>query len=233
MSGLSQRMLARHGGLVAVICATHVFAACASAELLRISPSDDNYGRDFQRDGQFDMLGNPASEVLFVWISATIGEERAGFEFDLANVPHGAQIITAHFNASYQASGGPPGSRISWHGYAGDGVVSLDDLELSNVLANTSAFVGDYSIDVTPHLRSLHASGVPFAGFSIRAESEIQSTWVSSESSGFPSLRPRLELTFVVPEPGTALTLLTVLPLARRLSHRNRRASNSAAAGST
>jgi hypothetical protein len=137
MSGLSQRMLARHGGLVAVICATHVFAACASAELLRISPSDDNYGRDFQRDGQFDMLGNPASEVLFVWISATIGEERAGFEFDLANVPHGAQIITAHFNASYQASGGPPGSRISWHGYAGDGVVSLDDLELSNVLANT------------------------------------------------------------------------------------------------
>ncbi|QDT56118.1 FG-GAP repeat protein [Caulifigura coniformis] len=95
-----------------------------------ITASVDGYARDANRDGVFTVLDD-TSETLLTRLStsATIGAERAMFEFDLTATSTALSVSSATFivNVSQVGKNGAVLPKINLFGYSGDGTLTLDD----------------------------------------------------------------------------------------------------------
>jgi N-acetylneuraminic acid mutarotase len=94
-------------------------------------------------------------------------EDRGIIEFDISSIS--APVESAKLNLRVYASTGPYPFTVNVYWYLGDGLLTTSDWG-SGALLTTFSYAGQASVtlDVTPALRALVASGARFAGFNFR-----------------------------------------------------------------
>lgn len=214
--------------LLGLALAATALAPPARAEL--IYPTADGYGVDRPPFGPFDAL--VLGGVLNVSDTQNL-REVAALEFLLPDLGPGSVVESATLTlTALGAFGGPV---VQVHGYAGDGVIDLGDLDASNLLAATGpiAGAGAVALDVTAFVRSLAQGGMPYAGFVLRTATPDSSVTFYAVEEADVGLRPVLDVRITaVPEPG-GLTLLGLGGVAVAAAARARRRSRDVvAAGS-
>jgi hypothetical protein len=170
----------------------------------------------FDNDNVIAILAPPSD----VDITLLPTHERGGVEFDFAGVPAGATITQATLLLTLLASGVEAGDAAQVHGYPGDGVVAVADLNTVNQVGSFSGPIAgsttfEVPIDVS-FIQSLVDSNALFAGFMVQGvgtpgNSVVFAFW--GTSTGVPPEdrppAPELEIEFQqpVPEPGSLLLL--------------------------
>ncbi len=154
-------------------------------------------------------------------------------EFDISGIPAGASVDSAQLLVIGEGAGWNQGASpldIFVHGYTGDGIVGLDDFEVSNQIAgpfrqeivNNQLQRTDIDADVTGFVQSLIDAEALFAGFTGHVGAPLSPINFSVEFiprerfPGCPEFSPCPKLTVTyTPEPDTALSsLLALLTLA-------------------
>lgn len=133
---------------------------------------------------------------------------RTALEFDISAVPAGSTINTA--TLSMRVSWVEGTRNIALHGYAGDGVVQLDDFSGNGLVDSTILNPGPQSVifNVAGFINSLVTDGEMFVGFNLREDPanvwnfcvlplDMDLSWLSIDFTS-PA---------AVPEPATILLL--------------------------
>jgi hypothetical protein len=127
---------------------------------------------------------------------------RAGMEFALAGVL--PTVVEAKLRFNVETVQNPPAAYRT-HGYAGDGVVTAEDLTVNNQIAATANTDDLREVDVTAFVQSLVTQQASHAGIVL---SGFAGGRGFSMTSGEPFvLSPTLTITSI-PEPTAALTAL-------------------------
>jgi hypothetical protein len=152
--------------------------------------------------------------------------ERGGVEFGFAGIPAGASITSATLLLTLLPSGVSAGDATEVHGFTGNGVIDLADLNVVNPVGSfTGPLPGDMTVGVAidpGFIQSLLDTNSTFAGFMVQGigtpgNSVVFAFWGTSFTVP-PEDRPpapelRIEFQPAVPEPGTLLFLGTGLGL--------------------
>lgn len=213
------RQMLMLGWLAAALVGGFGYQTNAEAALILINPTDDARGIDHLLDGNFICCHDDG----LVTVTRTSFEERVGIEFALAALPSHAAITAATLTLHLPTDTTRPNT-ADVHGYAGDGMITDEDLTVSNLLTNFVVSVaGSVDIPIDPtFIQGLLTADADFAGFMLRNMTEpsgVFTIWTSS--SGFEHLYPTLAIEYeLVPEPGSLMLLGTGLILGARRASR-------------
>ncbi len=210
------------------LLAAMALPAPSHAALISITPSDDRRGIDGFLDGMFDALQfDPGQNTVTL---SMFFEERAALEFPLAALPADAQIVASALTLHLPALPAVANS-ADVHGYAGDGVVQVADLDTANLLTGFAVNALSVSVPIpTAFLQGLLDADEPFAGFVLRnvtVPTGVFSIW-TIDAIGQEAFFPRLDIEYEsaqVPEPGTLLLAAAGLAVWRGRARRRRRTS--------
>jgi hypothetical protein len=155
---------------------------------------------DFPYDGAFDSISGGlearSSRVTYLNYFVT---KRALIEFDLSAVSTSVAVRSAvlHFTVIGAGHGGG-GVQLNFHGYPGDGAITLADATAGNSLVASTVVstAGAHQVDLTAFVQQLISSGSRIAGLNIRTGNEAATSnvdehvyiraWPSS-SATFPA----------------------------------------------
>lgn len=206
----------------AVFCSSSLYAA-----LISVTASISDRGRDSNNDGIYtSVFGNPSVVQISISPSGTLGlQEATAVEFPLASIPLGSTIDSVLLRLAPQSSitsnlGISATETATIHGYSGDGVISVADLNVNNLVGTIPGPTPDGFVTTiidTMFIQSLVDATATHAGLLFNAvQTATTSTFYSFRSaySGAPQeLRPHLLIEISdsneVPEPVT-LSLLGV-----------------------
>jgi PEP-CTERM motif len=152
--------------------------------------------------------------------------ERGGVEFAFAGIPAGASITSATLFLTLVPSGISAGDTAEVHGFTGNGVIDLADLNVVNPVGSFSGpLPGDmtFGVAIDPgFVQSLLDTNSGFAGFMVQGlgtpgNDVVFAFWGTSFTVP-PEDRPpapelQIEFQPAVPEPGTLLLLGTSVGL--------------------
>lgn len=152
------------GLLISVLIPTQASATVVDFRYTVAGTASD----DGPQDGVFDAF----SPLNFGSVNNNgFASFRTALEFDISAVPAGSEINAATLTIFV---GFVEGARqIAVNGYAGDGIISLDDFSLNRLVGDATLNPpGSQAVifDATAFLERLVTSGEPFAGFNIRED---------------------------------------------------------------
>lgn len=139
-----------------------------SAHALAISASDQRTSCNLSFPCGLPSLGPGQADDL-------LGEpllQKSAIEFSLAGLTEisnaNLRLVATAFSAYPEVFVNDPVLEI--HGYSGDGIVQLADLDVSNLLLTSQPItsLGVYTFDVTSYVATLVAGGAYYAGFAVR-----------------------------------------------------------------
>jgi hypothetical protein len=218
------------GVLFVSLAVSACFPVPVAAVPLHIFPTDDDRGLDALLDGNFLCCQLDSGQAT---VTLTTFEERAALEFGLAGVPVDAVVASATLTLSVPVA--PLAvNTIAVHGYAGDGVITVADLTLENLLTTFQVnAAGSAVIPIDPSfIQDLLIGNETFAGFALRNVTDPSGVFTFyTVDSGFEQFNPILTLDVdsvqAVPEPGS-IVLVGVALAAWRVRRRFRRRCPSA-----
>jgi hypothetical protein len=199
--------------LACAAAALMVAGTASAAAALTILSSVNGFVRDSFADGVPDSV-NPVVIEIQKLDNTGNPEDRGVIEFDISGLSSPVTLATLNLLTVIDTID-PPWT-VSVSGYAGDGVLGLDDF--ANTAGVTSFVIHtetSFSVDVTPFINSMITAGETFAGFNLRIASVPGFLVFSPNGTG-----PLPELSVDLPEPTTALLLacgLVGLGVRRRL----------------
>jgi hypothetical protein len=171
-----------------------------------------------QGSGPFSIDTSSSSAGVMDWNYSPYQKGRGLLEFNVASIPQGAQIQWAKLEVyvsglQTQFSIGP---NLQIVGYAGDGVVSVDDVSRSATLIGTSGQlndsngVGTLSWDLDPASLGSLISSDNYLGIQIRPGVNPERQARIELNNGATSGRtPYLAMAYTIPEPSSLALLLT------------------------
>jgi len=145
----------------------------------RIEVLADGFATDNPINGTFDSLDTISNSVkaLYTWVNYIPRYilMRSLLEFDTAELSSLGNTITysrLHLDAVQRS--GSSTTEISLYGYAGDGIVTIDDADTSSNYINSVSLsdLGGFFFDITDHMQLIQLDATSYAGFQIRAASE-------------------------------------------------------------
>lgn len=183
-----------------------------------VSVDGELIDRDF--DGSFENIRQDGKlQVTSFRNSSQVPfDVRAALEFDLSAVPTDRDLISASFVGVVSGTGTPPNTtELSFDllGYSGNGLIELADAHASDttvgVLTIPAGFpgFGPHEVALDREFVAARLLGGEVLGLLARSEENTGSIAIVSSRGSQAEQRPLLRLT-LVPEPGTALLLLTV-----------------------
>jgi hypothetical protein len=214
----------------ALVLTVGAWDAGAATILVTATVSDRGFD-DFPWDGlSAGVFGNPGViQITTPPVNTLIGtEERSAVEFPLATIPTGSVIdsVILQLTPTFQNIGLGAGSVGAVHGYPGDGVIQVADLNDSTLVASLVGPTPDgplmFALPAS-WLQSLVDAASPFAGLMFKGIPGPTAVTYDFQSafSGVPvAERPTLAVEYhagevpVVPEPGTIIMLGSGLALA-------------------
>jgi hypothetical protein len=146
----------------AIALLSAVIAPWSDAGSIQVRPTSDRDGASQVNadTGPFalrpDGLGS-----LIVGSGFSGGTYRSGMEFSLASIT--GQVTQATFSFNIEITSDPPAAYRT-HGYAGDGIVTATDLEISNEIAPIQTTTSPPQVDITSFIQSLIVQHKPYAG---------------------------------------------------------------------
>jgi hypothetical protein len=184
--------------------------ASAEAAVIAVGATSDDWG-----DPDIGLSGDPGDIFLRVFgrtDSPSVPIRRGAMEFDISSIAAGSVITSA--NLFFADRGTTTTAQMQLHGYSGDGLVQVSDLNDATFLSffNTDTQDPDrnFNIDVTGFIQALISVDVDFAGFMLRATTEGSNVFngadIASREYSDLAARPRLTVNFApaqVPEPLT------------------------------
>jgi hypothetical protein len=196
---------------VVVLCLS-VAAFASHAAVINVFPIEDQSANDANLDGVWDTLSPPDQNVLLVYNGGSTYNFRVAMEFDVGQLPANAKVNSATLRVTYDGANGMPQPSMQFHGFAGDGSISLADFNLQNPIGPLfNGFGPGYTVDVTSFVQSLPTQGSDYAGFMIENVVWLQTALKSSEDAD-QSLWPRLTIDYELgAEPPPAVPLPAAL----------------------
>ena len=200
------------GAVLVMTCTSWLLPAPAAADLILISPTDDDRGADVMPvDNNF---GCCFFDPGFATVSLNaFMQEAGGLEFDISSLPADA-LITSVTLTLFMANLGAAENGVL-HGFAGNGTVEGADLGVSNLLlsfvvpAAGLMFQQDFDV-ATAFLQGLVDAGEGFAGFTLRNETPGGGAYnFFTVDSPVAALHPVLAIEYqtAVPEPASLMLL--------------------------
>ena len=137
--------------VVLVFVLSFAIAYPISAATIELYPESDRTAQDDDMDGTFDTLFPETDTILHVSLELSgarlpsffyKGECRSALEFDISTIPIGSTILSAIFIIEKDGSGSCHEAgelSIFMHGYAGDGVVTIPDMSIDNMIKKDDA----------------------------------------------------------------------------------------------
>ena len=209
-----------------------VGACDAGATTIMITATVSDRGIDvFPWDGvSASVFGNPSVIQITTPPTGTLmgSEERSGVEFPLGTIPTGSVIdsVTLRLSPLSQNIGLSAGEAGAVHGYAGDGVIEVEDLNDSTLVASLVGPTPDGPLMVVlpaNWFQSLVDAASPFAGLMFKGVpgSTVVTYNFESAFGAVPADdRPTLAVEYhadeipAIPEPSTMTLLGSALALA-------------------
>jgi PEP-CTERM motif len=198
------------GAALAFTFASWLVARPVAADLIVITPTDDDRGTDpIPFDGNFGCcLFDPGQATAT--LTQTL-EEAVGLEFDISALPAGAQIASVTLGLFINNPPSGPDSAVL-HGYAGNGSVEGADLGVSNMLLSfmVPATGNQFPLDLdvpTQFLQGLVDGGEGFAGFTLRNQTPGGGSFsIYTIDWGDETVHPTLAIEFqAIPEPASLI----------------------------
>lgn len=165
---------------------------------LNISPLDARA----RRTGTSGWTVDAAATSMPVYRSDAFSlEDRAIMEFPLAGIPHRSMILSARLMFSPSLRNFPPDPVIEFHGYAGDGALTVGDAARPFNLIGTQVVLDFVRYTTTlnaAYVQSLIGINTHFGVYGYQPVAESQTGLFAAESV-LPDMRPVLEVRFVPP----------------------------------
>jgi hypothetical protein len=192
---------------------------CAALNPYNVSLSAviDASGNDANNDKKWDTIRFDSLSLLAYNAQPDGYNWRAAIEFDVSSIPSSADILSAVFRIRYNGANGMPAETLQFHSYAGDGLITFSDFEVSNQIGPLYNAFGPgsgksfYEVPATSFVQSLLADHESYAGFMVMNRAWNQTAFYSR--LGGPSYEPRLDITYAIPEPAVWSLLLSALGL--------------------
>jgi hypothetical protein len=188
------------------ICLTTLLAmGCAvsnaSAQTITLIPVEDATGTGTSASGPITSIGPLGNFNIEAYAEDPFGMQRLAMEFDITSLPPANQIGSATLSWVHYFGAGT----FDVHGYAGNGLIEVADMNLSNVLLPAVPVPGWIAMDVTAFVKGLVTSGESYAGF-MGSNTELRANHpkIYAKDAMTFALQPKLIVT-QVPEPATAM----------------------------
>jgi hypothetical protein len=177
-------------------CVSH-----ASAQTITLIPVEDATGTGTSAAGPITSIGPLANFNIEAYAEDPHGMQRLAMEFDITSLPPANQIGSATLSWVHYIGAGT----FDVHGYAGNGIIEVADMNLSNVLLPAVPVPDWIAMDVTSFVKGLVTSGESYAGFmGANTAPRDNHPKIYAKDALFSYQWPKLIVT-QVPEPSTAM----------------------------